>query len=89
MPGVFFEFRLPHRIKRCHYPEPVMTDTHKCPICGEPNQCSLSNPATATQACWCFTAEIAPEARERIPRDAQNKACICSRCARGELPTKA
>ncbi|GEM_PF-328840 len=59
---------------------------NRCPICGDPNQCGLSNPATATQACWCFSAEIAPEARERIPDEALNKACICPRCARGELP---
>ena len=68
-----------------------MTDTpdsSKCPICGEPNQCALSNPATATQPRWRFTAEIAPEARERIPDDALNKACICPRCARGEPPAK-
>ena len=66
-------------------------DSSKCPVCGEPNQCSLSslsNPATATQPCWCFSAEIAPEASEQIPDDALNKACICQRCARGELPTK-
>lgn len=63
-------------------------DINKCPICGEPNQCGLANPVTATRPCWCFTAEIAPEAREQIPDDALNKACICPRCARGELPAK-
>lgn len=76
---------------RCHCLEAVMTDTSdpsKCPVCGEPNQCGLSNPATATQLCWCFGTEIAPEAREQIPNDALNKACICPRCARGELPAK-
>lgn len=67
---------------------PLQPPANRCPICGEPNQCSLSNPATATHACWCFTTEIAPEARERIPADAQNKACICPGCARGELPEK-
>ncbi|MCQ4251432.1 cysteine-rich CWC family protein [Pseudomonas stutzeri] len=61
-------------------------DASRCPICGEPNQCALSDPATATQPCWCFTAGIAPDARERIPADALNKACICLRCACGESP---
>ncbi|MCQ4286155.1 cysteine-rich CWC family protein [Pseudomonas stutzeri] len=61
-------------------------DINKCPICGELNQCGLANPATATRPCWCFTAEIAAEARERIPDDALNKACICPRCASGEPP---
>ena len=64
----------------------VTPDPSNCSICGEPNQCSLSNPATATQPCWCFTAEIAAEAHERIPDEALNKACICPRCARGESP---
>lgn len=68
-----------------------MTDTpdpSKCPVCGEPNQCGLSNPATATLPCWCFSAEIAREALKKISVDALNKACICARCARGELPAK-
>ena len=36
-------------------------DPSKCPICDQPNQCGLSNPVTATQPCWCFSAEIAPD----------------------------
>jgi len=92
MPGACFETNQPpHRIMRCHCPEAVMTDTpdpSRCPVCGEPNQCGLANPATATQPCWCFSTEIAPEARDQIPDDALNKACICPRCARGELPAK-
>ncbi|MCQ4319506.1 cysteine-rich CWC family protein [Pseudomonas stutzeri] len=60
----------------------------RCPVCGEPNSCGLSNPATATRPCWCFSIEIAPEARDQIPDDTLNKACICPRCACGELPAK-
>jgi hypothetical protein len=90
MPGLCFNANLPfHRTKRCRCQEAVMTnipDPSKCPICGQPNQCALSNPATATQQCWCFTAEIAPEARARISDDALNKACICQHCASGKPP---
>ncbi|NKQ09965.1 cysteine-rich CWC family protein [Pseudomonas sp. SST3] len=60
----------------------------KCPVCGQPNQCGLSDPATATQPCWCFDAEIAPGTRAQIPDVALHKACICQRCARGELPAE-
>jgi hypothetical protein len=62
-------------------------DPSRCPVCGEPNQCGLNNPVTATP-CWCFSTEIAPEAHERIPADALNKACLCPRCARGEFPAE-
>ncbi|WP_312703304.1 cysteine-rich CWC family protein [Stutzerimonas nitrititolerans] len=55
-----------------------------CPLCGQPNQCGQCEPQGAEQPCWCFSAIIAPDARQRIPSEARNKACLCARCARGE-----
>lgn len=59
-------------------------DPGRCPLCGQSNQCGQCDPATADQPCWCFSAEIAEQARQRIPPQAQGKACLCPRCARGE-----
>ncbi|UPQ83895.1 cysteine-rich CWC family protein [Pseudomonas knackmussii] len=64
-----------------------MTDTpdpSKCPLCGQPNACGHCDSTTAAQPCWCFSVAIAPDVQRRIPDEAQGKACICARCARGE-----
>ena len=53
-------------------------DPSKCPTCGEPNQCGLSQ---GKSECWCFGALISSAALERIPSQAKNLACICERCA--------
>ena len=62
-------------------------DPSKCPICGEPNQCAQAI-AKATgkppEACWCMTApfseKLSAELLDRVPVEAQNKVCICSKC---------
>ncbi|MFM9990340.1 MAG: cysteine-rich CWC family protein [Burkholderiaceae bacterium] len=33
------------------------------------------------EACWCMTASLSPQLLDRVPEEAQNKACICSKCA--------
>ena len=59
-------------------------DSSKCPICAEPNQCAQEI-AKATgkppETCWCMTATFSPELLDRVPEEAKNKACICSKCA--------
>ena len=35
-------------------------DPTRCPLCGQPNQCSLAR--GDAQPCWCFSVEIDPEA---------------------------
>ena len=58
-------------------------DPSKCPICGESNQCAQEI-AKATgkppEACWCMTATFSSELLDRVPKEAQNKAFICSKC---------
>ncbi|MFM9990603.1 MAG: cysteine-rich CWC family protein [Burkholderiaceae bacterium] len=59
-------------------------DPSMCPICGEPNKCAQEI-AKATrkppERCWCMTATFSSEVLDRVPEEAKNKACICSKCA--------
>ncbi|MFN4898953.1 MAG: cysteine-rich CWC family protein [Burkholderiales bacterium] len=59
-------------------------DPSKCPICGESNQCAqeiAKATGTPPERCWCMTATFSPEVLDRVPVEAKNKACICSKCA--------
>jgi hypothetical protein len=53
-------------------------DPSICPVCGEQNACGMSQ---GKSECWCTNVKIAPEALARVPRAAQNLACLCTRCA--------
>ena len=44
-----------------------MNDTRLCPACGASNQCSLADPRSATQACWCYSVQIDPRVLEALP----------------------
>lgn len=55
--------------------------TSRCPLCGFTNQCSLADPLTADQACWCFSETIDPARLEALPAELRNRACLCPRCA--------
>ncbi|KAA8696575.1 cysteine-rich CWC family protein [Pseudomonas caricapapayae] len=59
----------------------VLNETRLCPLCGFSNQCSLADPRTAAQPCWCFSASIDPMRLEALPDDIRDKACLCPRCA--------
>ncbi|MCY1279669.1 Cysteine-rich CWC [compost metagenome] len=56
-------------------------DPTRCPLCGQSNTCTQAEPARAGEDCWCFAAEIAPQALERIPAELRRRACLCPRCA--------
>ena len=62
----------------CGSPMASEIDPSKCPTCGEPNACGLSQ---GKSECWCFSALVTKAALERIPSEAKNLACICARCA--------
>lgn len=66
-----------------------MTDTRLCPACGASNQCSLADPRSATQACWCYSVQIDPGVIEALPAELRNSACLCPRCARVEAQLQA
>lgn len=54
----------------------------RCPLCGGPNECALAADA-ASPACWCFTADISPQALAAVPPEDRGRACVCPRCAAG------
>lgn len=56
-------------------------DPDRCPACGSSNRCSLADPRTADQACWCFSVAIDPAIIEALPPEVRAKACLCPRCA--------
>lgn len=52
-----------------------------CPVCGMNNRCTLADPRTVDQPCWCFTETIDPAVLAALPEALRNKACLCPRCA--------
>ncbi|MBO9548815.1 cysteine-rich CWC family protein [Pseudomonas sp.] len=58
-----------------------MNDSQHCPACGALNQCSLADPRSATQACWCYGVTIDPAVLQALPAELRDKACLCPRCA--------
>lgn len=57
------------------------TDPTLCPVCGFNNRCTLADPRTVDQACWCFSETIDPKLLEALPDEIRNLACLCPRCA--------
>ena len=58
-----------------------MTTATLCPACGARNDCTLADPRTADQACWCYSVTIDPAVLEALPDALRNQACLCPRCA--------
>ncbi|EKT4521762.1 cysteine-rich CWC family protein [Pseudomonas putida] len=58
-----------------------MNDPQRCPACGALNQCTLADPRSATQPCWCFGVTIDPAVLQALPEALRDKACLCPRCA--------
>jgi ribosomal protein S25 len=60
----------------------------KCPICAELNQCAQEIAKASGQLqkpCWCMTATFSAELLDRVPKEAQNKACICAKCVAASI----
>ncbi|MBX8494519.1 cysteine-rich CWC family protein [Pseudomonas cichorii] len=57
------------------------TDPSLCPACGFSNSCTLADPRTVDQACWCFSQSIDPAVLQALPAELRNQACLCPRCA--------
>jgi hypothetical protein len=60
---------------------PSAIDPNRCPACGSSNRCTLADPRTAGQACWCFSVVIDPAIIEALPQEVRDQACLCPRCA--------
>lgn len=66
-----------------------MNDSQHCPACGALNQCSLADPRSVTQACWCYSVNIDPAVLQALPAELRDKACLCPRCAAVETQLQA
>ncbi|MFJ2984851.1 MULTISPECIES: cysteine-rich CWC family protein [unclassified Pseudomonas] len=67
-----------------------MNDNQRCPACGALNQCTLADPRTAAEACWCFAVAIDPAVLQALPAELRDQSCLCPRCAAGaSLPANA
>jgi len=58
-----------------------MSTASVCPACGFSNRCTLADPRTVDQACWCFSVSIDRAVLDALPDELRNKACLCPRCA--------
>jgi hypothetical protein len=56
-------------------------DPSRCPLCGQDNKCGM---VAGASTCWCFSANVARSALERVAPEAQGVACVCQACASGE-----
>jgi hypothetical protein len=56
------------------------TDTSRCPLCGQPNQCAIAAGQPA-ESCWCMQQPVSKEALARLAPEARGKSCICPQCA--------
>ncbi|MFK3970217.1 cysteine-rich CWC family protein [Pseudomonas sp. NPDC087358] len=52
-----------------------------CPACGQNNRCTLADPRTVDQPCWCFSETIDPAVLAALPPELRDRACLCPRCA--------
>jgi hypothetical protein len=57
---------------------PLESTATRCPLCGNDNACGA---AAGQSTCWCFSADISPEALAQVPADQQGLACVCAQCA--------
>jgi membrane protease subunit (stomatin/prohibitin family) len=64
-----------------------MTDSSRCPRCGQLNRCAQAGQAEAVKDCWCFHAQFDPAVRDSLPATQSGQACLCPRCAQG-LPAE-
>lgn len=63
---------------------PPKLNPARCPLCGHANQCAMElarATGTTPAPCWCTEVKFAPELLDRIPDEAQRRACVCQACA--------
>ena len=59
-----------------------MTTSDICPACGARNDCSMANPDTVEQPCWCYGVTIDPEIIRALPLTQRDLTGLCPRCAK-------
>jgi hypothetical protein len=53
-----------------------------CPLCGQPNQCAMTQqqPGEVKVPCWCAREQFNAELLQQVPEPLKDKACICRAC---------
>lgn len=59
------------------------TWAQQCPLCGQSNGCAVAQGLPAAQ-CWCMSAEIDPQALQRLAPAERGQRCICPACGRAQ-----
>ena len=66
-------------------PSPTEVDAGACPLCRQPNRCSMEAArlsGRAPEPCWCTEIDFSTDLLARVPPEARRLACICEACAR-------
>lgn len=61
------------------------TAPHRCPLCGQPNQCAMElerQTGVKQPPCWCSSEMIPQKLLDRIAPADVNRACVCASCIR-------
>jgi len=66
-----------------------MNKPNLCPACGASNACTLADPRTVDQPCWCFGVSIDPAVLHALPVELRDLSCLCPGCARVEAQLQA
>ena len=58
----------------------ISTSGVACPLCGRGNECQLCVASAYKGPCWCAKIEIPDGLLAQIPREFQNRVCVCQNC---------
>jgi hypothetical protein len=59
-----------------------------CPICSQPNMCTLTTPSGKLDSCWCKELNFTQKTLGSLPPDAERSQCICQLCATSDKSGK-
>ncbi|MCC7039965.1 MAG: cysteine-rich CWC family protein [Burkholderiales bacterium] len=57
------------------------TPAHRCPRCGESNDCVPARSGDFATPCWCTTVTVRDDVLASLPAVDRDRACLCRRCA--------
>ncbi|HSC82096.1 MAG TPA: cysteine-rich CWC family protein [Pseudomonas sp.] len=60
-----------------------MSDPHRCPRCGQLNNCAQAGQDHPVEDCWCFHQSVEPSVLADLPIEQRDRDCLCPRCAQG------
>jgi hypothetical protein len=52
-----------------------------CPLCQQPNRCTMAAAQLSDAPCWCTTVRFSPQLLAQVPAGQVGRACICAACA--------